>query len=91
VDEVKPGEGKLVNAGGERLAVYRAPDGALKVLSATCTHMACVVQFNDAERTWDCPCHGSRFDVDGNVLNGPAVRNLAPGRLPESRRRRSVA
>jgi Rieske Fe-S protein len=82
-DEVRPGEGKIVRMHGERYAVYREPRGSLKVLSPVCTHLKCIVQFNDAERTWDCPCHGSRFDVDGNVLNGPAVRRLAKKRLPE--------
>lgn len=76
--EVQPGEGKVVKAGGEKLAVYRDGEGALHTLSATCMHMACTVAFNKAERTWDCPCHGSRFDVGGRVVHGPAVYDLKP-------------
>jgi glycine/D-amino acid oxidase-like deaminating enzyme/nitrite reductase/ring-hydroxylating ferredoxin subunit len=76
VDEVRPGEGKLVRRGGETLAVYREETGALRVCSAVCTHLGCLVQWNNAERTWDCPCHGSRFDPSGEVINGPAVRGL---------------
>jgi glycine/D-amino acid oxidase-like deaminating enzyme/nitrite reductase/ring-hydroxylating ferredoxin subunit len=75
-DDLAPGEGAVVHADGERLAVYRGDDGRLRTLSATCTHMGCVVGFNDAERTWDCPCHGSRFDLDGSVIEGPATEPL---------------
>jgi Rieske Fe-S protein len=57
--------------------MYRDPAGRLHTLSAVCTHLGCVVRWNSAETTWDCPCHGSRFDVDGNVLAGPATRPLA--------------
>ena len=59
-----------------RTAVHRDDDGALHAVSAVCTHMGCLVQFNGAERTWDCPCHGSRFGVDGEVVHGPAKRPL---------------
>jgi Rieske Fe-S protein len=82
LDEVLPGEGKIVRLGGEKYAVYRDKGGALKVLSPICTHLGCVVQFNEAETTWDCPCHGSRFDLDGRVINGPAVHALAKRHLP---------
>jgi glycine/D-amino acid oxidase-like deaminating enzyme/nitrite reductase/ring-hydroxylating ferredoxin subunit len=82
LDEVLPGEGKIVRIEGEKYAVYRDPAGSLKVLSPICTHLGCVVQFNEAETTWDCPCHGSRFDLDGRVLNGPAVQALAKRHLP---------
>jgi Rieske Fe-S protein len=58
------------------VAGYRDEDGALHAVSARCTHLGCLVAFNNAERSWDCPCHGSRFDVDGAVLQGPAVRPL---------------
>jgi Rieske Fe-S protein len=64
--------------GGERCAVYRDSSANLHVVSATCTHLGCTVGFNDAERTWDCPCHGSRFDPDGAVLHGPATKPLPP-------------
>ncbi|WP_348775161.1 (2Fe-2S)-binding protein [Solwaraspora sp. WMMD791] len=87
VDELPPGSGAVVRLGGERCAVYRAPDGRLQAVSATCTHMGCLVAFNDAEQTWDCPCHGSRFAPDGSVLHGPATRPLEPHDVPDDDRR----
>ncbi|MEU5523482.1 FAD-dependent oxidoreductase [Streptomyces sp. NPDC047860] len=76
VEALPPGEGAVVRAGGGRLAVHRDDDGALHALSARCTHMGCLVGFNAAERAWECPCHGSRFDTDGKVIHGPATRPL---------------
>ncbi|MQA78796.1 MAG: FAD-dependent oxidoreductase [Streptosporangiales bacterium] len=76
VEDVDPGSGAIVRLRGERCAVYRDGAGAAHAVSATCTHLGCVVAFNDAETSWDCPCHGSRFGVDGAVLNGPATRPL---------------
>ncbi|HEX6445272.1 MAG TPA: FAD-dependent oxidoreductase [Streptosporangiales bacterium] len=76
VDEIPPGGGAVVRLDGERRAVHRDKDGQAHVLSATCTHLGCIVAYNDAERSWDCPCHGSRFGVDGGVLQGPATRPL---------------
>ncbi|MCO6502563.1 MAG: Rieske 2Fe-2S domain-containing protein, partial [Acidimicrobiales bacterium] len=64
---------RLLDSGGDTVAAYRDPAGELHVVSPTCTHLGCTVAWNDAEDTWDCPCHGSRFDVDGTVLNGPAT------------------
>jgi Rieske Fe-S protein len=59
--------------------------GGLHLHSAVCPHLGCVVHWNDAERSWDCPCHGSRFDAkDGHRLNGPATRGLAPMASPHS-------
>jgi glycine/D-amino acid oxidase-like deaminating enzyme/nitrite reductase/ring-hydroxylating ferredoxin subunit len=80
--EVARGRGKLVKADGKTLAVYRDEHGAAHAVSAVCTHLGCQVVFNEAERTWDCPCHGSRFDINGEVVNGPAVEPLKrwPGR-----------
>ncbi|WHX23339.1 FAD-dependent oxidoreductase [Streptomyces malaysiensis subsp. malaysiensis] len=66
----------VVRLGGRQRAVHRDEKGRLRSLSARCTHLGCLVRFNDAERTWECPCHGSRFAVDGSVLQGPAVRPL---------------
>lgn len=77
LSEIRPGEGKTVRVRGERLAVYRDPQGSLHAVSSVCTHLGCVVKWNAAEKTWDCPCHGSRFGVDGAVLDGPAARALA--------------
>jgi glycine/D-amino acid oxidase-like deaminating enzyme/nitrite reductase/ring-hydroxylating ferredoxin subunit len=75
-DELAPGEGAVVGDGLAQRAVYRADDGELQSLSARCTHLGCIVRFNGAERTWDCPCHGSRFALDGSVIEGPAVHPL---------------
>ncbi len=69
---IQPGQGAVVDAHLGKVAVYRRPDGSLQALSARCTHMGCIVAFNDAERSWDCPCHGSRFDTSGRVIEGPA-------------------
>ena len=71
-DEVANGEGKIVEVGGKKVAAYRDDAGTLHRLSPVCTHMKCDVAWNPAERTWDCPCHGSRFTPQGDVLNGPA-------------------
>jgi Rieske Fe-S protein len=75
---VRPGEGKILTLDGERVAVWRAPGGRVTMLSPICTHMGCVVAWNTAERTWDCPCHGSRFKATGDVLAGPAESPLQP-------------
>ncbi len=76
VDEIGPGEGRVVGSGLGQRAVYRDEDGTLHELSARCTHLGCIVNWNTAERTWDCPCHGSRFGATGEVIEGPAVRPL---------------
>jgi glycine/D-amino acid oxidase-like deaminating enzyme/nitrite reductase/ring-hydroxylating ferredoxin subunit len=76
IAELAPGEGDIVSAAGQKVAGYRDEDGTLHAVSTRCTHLGCQVVWNAAERTWDCPCHASRFDVDGTVLNGPAVRPL---------------
>jgi len=74
---VKAGEGKIIEDHGTKVAAYRHPDGSLSALSATCTHLGCIVAWNPSERTWDCPCHGSRFTPDGDVISGPAEKPLA--------------
>lgn len=74
--EIPAGEGAILQEGGSKLAVYRDDEGGLHVVSATCTHLGCVVAWNSAEKSWDCPCHASRFDVDGDVLHGPALKPL---------------
>lgn len=75
-DEIPPGEGRVITAHGKRCAVYRDEDGKVHAVSAACAHMGCVVGFNDVERTWECPCHGSRYAIDGEVLQGPTVKPL---------------
>ncbi|WP_343944529.1 FAD-dependent oxidoreductase, partial [Pseudonocardia zijingensis] len=74
--EVPPGAAGVLRNGTDRTGIYRDEDGAVHAVSMRCTHLGCLVRFNAAERSWDCPCHGSRFDVDGAVLEGPAVRPL---------------
>ena len=78
VDDIAPGHGAVVDVGGQRLAVFRDETGLLRAVSAKCTHMGCTVDWNDAEKTWDCPCHGSRYGLDGTVIRGPAAKGLAP-------------
>ena len=76
IADIGPGSGAIVRVGGQRCAVYRGEDDTIHAVSARCTHLGCLVAFNDAEKTWDCPCHGSRFATDGTVINGPATKNL---------------
>jgi Rieske Fe-S protein len=80
-EDLGPGEATVTRQGLSMVAAYRDDGGELHTVGAHCTHMGCLVAFNNAERTWDCPCHGSRFDVDGHVLHGPAVKPLRkPGK-----------
>jgi len=76
LDQIQPGSGAIVELEGERVAAYRASDGAITMVSPVCTHLKCLVHWNSAEASWDCPCHGSRFGVDGRVLEGPALEPL---------------
>ncbi|WP_067824179.1 FAD-dependent oxidoreductase [Actinomadura kijaniata] len=78
---LEPGEGVVTHVGRRPVAAYRAPDGEVTAVSAVCTHLGCLVAFNDAEKTWDCPCHGSRFGTDGSVRHGPATKPLPPVEL----------
>ena len=77
-DDLKPGEGAVIRRGLKKIAVYRDEAGALHEMTAVCPHLKCIVHWNRTETTWDCPCHGSRFDALGKVLNGPSVADLAP-------------
>ena len=78
VDEVAPGSGGLLSRGMGLVAVYRDEAGTVHQCSAVCPHLGCIVHWNAAEQTWDCPCHGSRFDKLGKVINGPANTDLPP-------------
>ena len=80
-------EATVRRQGSDVLGAYRDEDGALHVVDAVCPHMGCLVQWNDGERSWDCPCHGSRFDVDGGVLDGPATADLRSERSEDGERR----
>jgi glycine/D-amino acid oxidase-like deaminating enzyme/nitrite reductase/ring-hydroxylating ferredoxin subunit len=76
-DDLQPGEGAIVREGLKQVAVFKGEDGAVIRRSPACTHMGCLVHWNGFEKCWDCPCHGSQFAPDGQVLNGPAVKPLA--------------
>jgi Rieske Fe-S protein len=76
--EIEPGCGAVLRRGLSKVAVYRDEDGKAHEMSAVCPHLGCIVHWNDAEHTWDCPCHGSRFDKLGKVINGPSNVGLEP-------------
>jgi glycine/D-amino acid oxidase-like deaminating enzyme/nitrite reductase/ring-hydroxylating ferredoxin subunit len=76
---IAPGSGAVVRRGLRKLAIYRDTNGRLHSCSAVCPHLGCLVAWNSAEQSWDCGCHGSRFDSSGRILRGPATVNLAPG------------
>ncbi len=88
VQGLAPGEGTVVRDGGRPTGVYRGEDGRLRAVSAVCTHTDCIVEWNEAETSWDCPCHGSRFEPDGTVIGGPANEPLSAADVPESLRER---
>jgi glycine/D-amino acid oxidase-like deaminating enzyme/nitrite reductase/ring-hydroxylating ferredoxin subunit len=75
-DSVGIEEGKLVTIHGSKVAAYRDSQGNIHAVSATCSHLGCIVNWNSAEKSWDCPCHGARYSCKGEILNGPAVKNL---------------
>lgn len=74
--EVANGEGKLLTIDNEKVAAYRDEQGEIHAVSAVCTHLACIVSWNNAEKSWDCACHGSRFNCEGKVIQGPTVKDL---------------
>ena len=83
-DDLAPGTGTVVRRDGAFVAVARGTDGRVRRVDATCTHLGCIVRFNAGEQTWDCPCHGSRFTIDGDVLDGPASASLEPLPPPDT-------
>jgi glycine/D-amino acid oxidase-like deaminating enzyme/nitrite reductase/ring-hydroxylating ferredoxin subunit len=95
-DDIPRGEGRVIHRGGKKIAAYRDEEGRVTERSAVCTHLKCIVEWNGAEKTWDCPCHGSRFATTGEVLNGPAISALedvepdASARSQKSRRARKA-
>ena len=76
-DELPPGQGAVMRHGLTKVAVYRDEKGAIHKLSAICPHLGCVVAWNACEKTWDCPCHGSKYSAEGRVYQGPANTDLA--------------
>lgn len=73
---VKPGTGGIIRLKGKRLAVFKEHSGEVKIVSAVCTHLGCIVHWNNVENSWDCPCHGSRFEISGEIIEGPATAPL---------------
>jgi glycine/D-amino acid oxidase-like deaminating enzyme/nitrite reductase/ring-hydroxylating ferredoxin subunit len=78
ISEIAPGSGAIIRRGLKKIAAYRDEEGRLQELSAVCPHLGCIVDWNSLEHTWDCPCHGSRFDAEGHVVMGPANTDLSP-------------
>ncbi len=76
LSDIHTGDAKIIQLGKEKYGAYRDEDDNLHVVAATCTHLGCTVKWNSDEKSWDCPCHGSRFNYEGQVLNGPANENL---------------
>lgn len=95
-DEIPPGEGRLMRRGAKKIAVYKDESGKVTEKSAVCTHLKCIVEWNGTEKSWDCPCHGSRFGPTGEVLNGPAIMALedvepeGPSQSPTRKRTRKA-
>jgi glycine/D-amino acid oxidase-like deaminating enzyme/nitrite reductase/ring-hydroxylating ferredoxin subunit len=79
IEELAPGEAAILKLSGKNIAAYREEDGRLHTVSAACSHMGCLLGWNEVDRSWDCPCHGSRFSYDGSLLHGPAVSPLKAG------------
>jgi len=82
VEDIKAGQGAVVRDGIKKIATYRDENGKLHAFSAVCPHLGCVVRWDACEKTWDCPCHGSRFDALGRVVNGPAISDLERVEIP---------
>ena len=81
LDDIKAGSGGVIEQGKTKLAVWKDDDGTPHAVSESCTHKGCTVTWNNADRTWDCPCHGSMFTCDGKVIHGPATEPLKPAKL----------
>ena len=75
-DDIKPGSGAVVDLEGSKVGVYKDENGKPHFIKPVCTHLGCILEWNDADKTWDCPCHGSRYDKYGKNIYGPATKNL---------------
>ncbi len=75
-DNIEKGQGAVIEEDGKKVAVYKDEDGNVTKMDPVCTHLGCIVSWNSDEGTWDCPCHGSRFTEDGEVIKGPAQKPL---------------
>ena len=76
ISSLKNGEGAILVVEGKKVAIYKSFEGKIDKLSPVCRHLGCIVDFNQTDKTWDCPCHGSRYKTDGTVFMGPAKKNL---------------
>jgi glycine/D-amino acid oxidase-like deaminating enzyme/nitrite reductase/ring-hydroxylating ferredoxin subunit len=76
IKQIAPNEGKVIDVGGKKLAIFRNENGRIHVLSSKCTHMGATVHWNTAEKTWDCPCHGGRYKANGEICEGPQLKDL---------------
>jgi Rieske Fe-S protein len=83
-DTLERGKAAVLKIDGDHVAAYRDEEGKLHAVSAVCTHMGCILGWNETDRTWDCPCHGSRFELSGEVIHGPAAKRLEPFAAEES-------
>jgi Rieske Fe-S protein len=84
VDEIRSENGAVLRHGLKKIATYRDENGTLHAFSAVCPHLGCVVRWDNCKKTWDCPCHGSRFDALGRVVNGPAISDLERAEVPSA-------
>ena len=75
-EDLEVGEGSVVHVNGKRAGAYKDKEGKLHIVDTTCTHLGCEVEWNNGDCTWDCPCHGSRFSIEGDVIEGPADQPL---------------
>ena len=81
IADLEPGQGGVLSHGIRKIAVYRDYDNKLSAFNAVCPHLGCIVQWNNDEKSFDCPCHGSRFTHEGKVVNGPSIENLRKIRI----------
>jgi Rieske Fe-S protein len=81
--DLAPGEGKIVKYEGHKLALYKDEKGQIHGISSTCNHLGCSISWNSAEKSWDCPCHGSRYNVDGEMITGPATKDQEKIKIEE--------
>jgi Rieske Fe-S protein len=77
LNTLRENQGSLIRLGSKMIAAYRDPEGEVHLMSPVCPHLGCYVNWNEAEKSWDCPCHGSRFSPTGRILNGPAIADLS--------------
>ena len=76
IDQIQDGQAKIVNVDGQKIGVYKEDDGKIYKIIPVCKHLGCELSWNNLEKTWDCPCHGSRYDYKGNLIYGPSVKSL---------------